>query len=250
MSKKIFYDNYEKLTHSEKFINEYILSNFKKVQDYSIDQLAENTFVTNGTITNYAKKLGLKGFKELIVTINIANKEEEKIIYDNKDIYSFFVKQQKEINKQVLNSANEENLKKDCNILKESKNIYLFAFGASADVAISSNIDKANMFLNKNFKIIRHHTMMSNIVDRIDEPTTIIFLSRKGINSFFLNYIKTSKSKNAKIVSITNESSIQLLQLSDAHLITNSNFEETQFDFRYQQLMLLELIKSIFDNKY
>ncbi len=250
MNKKIFYDNYEKLTHSEKFINEYILSNFKKVQNYSIDQLAENTFVTNGTITNYAKKLGLKGFKELIAVINTVNKEEKKIVNDNKDIYSFFIKQQKEINNQVLSSANEQNLKNVCKILEKSNNIYLFAFGSSADVAISSNIDKSNKFINKNFKIVRHHTMMSHLLDRIDEPTTIIFLSRKGINSFFLKFIKTAKSKNVKIISITNESATQLLQLSDEYLITNADFEETQFDFRYQQLMLLELIKSIFDNKY
>ena len=165
----------------------------------------------------------------------------------------------KEIHEQkdsVLKSLdqNQENLKKFCNILTNSKQVLITGSGTSyhsaliaktliskyakirADVIMSSEFQYLSDTIDKNTALIaktliskyakiRADVIMSSefqyLSDTIDENTALIAISQSGETADVLQSVKIAKQKNAKLLSIVNVSTSSLSRLSDVSLVLN-----------------------------
>ena len=130
----------------------------------------------------------------------------------------------KEIHEQkdsVLKSLdqNQENLKKFCNILTNSKQVLITGSGTSYHSALI-----AKTLISKYAKI-RADVIMSSefqyLSDTIDENTALIAISQSGETADVLQSVKIAKQKNAKLLSIVNVSTSSLSRLSDVSLVLN-----------------------------
>jgi DNA-binding MurR/RpiR family transcriptional regulator len=55
-----------KYTDARQTISQFILQEASHLHEYSIDQIAEKTFISKATVTRYAKSLGCGGWWEFI----------------------------------------------------------------------------------------------------------------------------------------------------------------------------------------
>ena len=64
-------DIYDNLTPVEKNIADYFLKT-KNISDFSAKTIADSLYVSEASLTRFAKKCGYKGFREFIYTVSLA----------------------------------------------------------------------------------------------------------------------------------------------------------------------------------
>ncbi len=120
-------DSYDNFTCVEKSIADYFLSNNEKA-DFSSKAMKERLFVSEASLSRFAKKLGFKGYREFIY------RYEEGFVEENSPI-SFEFQEVLEIYRGLLNETanyvNEEQIKNFCEMLRDAKHVVIFGIGSS-----------------------------------------------------------------------------------------------------------------------
>ncbi len=120
-------DSYNSFTNVEKSIADYFLSNNEKT-DFSSKAMKERLFVSEASLSRFAKKLGFKGYREFIY------RYEEGFIEENLPI-SFEFEEVLELYRVLLNETanfvNEEQIKVFCKMLQEARHVVVFGIGSS-----------------------------------------------------------------------------------------------------------------------
>lgn len=120
-------DSYDSFTSVEKAIADYFLSNNQKA-DFSSKAMKERLFVSEASLSRFAKKLGFKGYREFIY------RYEENFYEEGKPI-SFEFQEVLDIYRELLNEAtnhvNEEQIKSFCEMLREAKHVIVLGIGSS-----------------------------------------------------------------------------------------------------------------------
>ena len=124
-------DSYDNFTSVEKAIADYFLSNNEKT-DFSSKAMKERLFVSEASLSRFAKKLGFKGYREFIY------RYEEGFFEKNYPI-SFEFQEVLEIYRALLNETtsyvDEEQIKNFCEMLQSAKHVVVFGIGSSGLVA-------------------------------------------------------------------------------------------------------------------
>lgn len=120
-------DSYDSFTSVEKAIADYFLSNNQK-EDFSSKAMKDRLFVSEASLSRFAKKLGFKGYREFIY------RYEEGFIEENLPI-SFEFEEVLELYRVLLNDTtnyvNEEQITGFCRMLQEARNVVVFGIGSS-----------------------------------------------------------------------------------------------------------------------
>ena len=120
-------DSYDSFTSVEKAIADYFLSNNERV-DFSSKAMKERLFVSEASLSRFAKKLGFKGYREFIY------RYEEGFVEDNEPV-SFEFQEVLELYRGLLNETanyvDEEQIKSFCEMLQEAKHVVVFGIGSS-----------------------------------------------------------------------------------------------------------------------
>lgn len=186
----------EKLTENEKRVYDYLLENKKIINSLKLTDLAKNTYTSSSTIIRAAKKLGFKGYRELIFKLL-----NERIIgeYDG------------DINFNIKNAFEIERFLKAIDTGK----ILLYSEGLSED--ISKYFYKKFLMLGKNVEYF--NSMICGLTGesgcRIKEYDAIILITRKGKGVLSLKLASILKRLGTKIVVFTSNPNSNLYKLSD-----------------------------------
>ncbi len=120
-------DRYETFTSVEKAIADYFLSNNEKT-DFSSKAMKERLFVSEASLSRFAKKLGFKGYREFIYRYEEgffeANKPASFEFQEVLDIYH-------ELLDETTSYVNEEQIKSFCQLLCEASHVVVFGIGSS-----------------------------------------------------------------------------------------------------------------------
>ena len=120
-------DSYDSFTSVEKAIADYFLSNNQKA-DFSSKAMKERLFVSEASLSRFAKKLGFKGYREFIYRY-------EEGFFETDKPASFEFQEVLELYHSLLDETksyvNEEQIKSFCEKLCEAKHVIVLGIGSS-----------------------------------------------------------------------------------------------------------------------
>lgn len=200
------------LSNLEKQVFEYILRNPEKIKEMTVEQLANQLFISTATISRTAKRLGFKGFQELKYAITQYSKGERKNIQvtDLSEYQSVLESIERQIAK-TITGIRQQSLEEIIRLLEVAETIEIFGVGGS----LPNCIDAARKltFLGKraNARIDwdEQQAMSNNLTDK----DLAIIVSNSGETIHIIDYALNLKKRDVPILAIvgTNESHLEKL---------------------------------------
>lgn len=124
-------DNYYNFTAVEKTIADYFISNSKK-EDFSSKAMKERLFVSEASLSRFAKKCGFKGYREFIYRYEEGFTEKrEQHSSEFKEVLNIY----DQILKDTVHFVNEDQIKYFCQVLSDAKYVSVLGIGSSGLVA-------------------------------------------------------------------------------------------------------------------
>ncbi len=194
------------LTESEELALSYIVNNIDKALEIGVRGVAKECFASTSVVMNLSKKLGYKGFIDMVYRLELTLKSslENKSITEN---YCLDFSPQKGI--------------KFRNLLKKGKNKPIFVHG----VGFSNPIAK---YISDKLMVLGYFSMMSEYMENVerdyDEKPLLIVVSKSGETAAILNLCQKAKGKEVPVIVLTGVKSSSMESLAELNfVIKNSN---------------------------
>lgn len=243
---------YNVFNETEKKVAEYIINNPQKIIYSTISQVAENLDVADATIFRFCKKINLKGFQDLKITLATEFTEGTKS-YANEQIDETD-DQQTIINKvfkanitalnDTLHSVDSKLIGEAANAILSADQIVFYGNGGSGAVAM----DAHQKFLRTGLKVSvytdNHLQLMS--VAQLTKKDLIIVFSHSGSNLNMINVLDVAKENGTKSIGITSFSRSPIGEEVDISLNAISQETGYQFEAFASRIAHLTIIDSLY----
>lgn len=213
---------YDKLTTVEKNIADFFVEN-KELGDFSSKAIAGRLYVSEASLSRFAKKCGYKGFREFIYDYErvLGEEQEDICFYAGRviDTYEELLKKSKEL-------VNDGQMQRVETMLTECKRVRVYGKGSSGYAAQEFSIRFMRMGMDIE-AITDTHIMKMNAA-LADPDTLIMALTLSGTTEEIITAVKLAKRNGAKIVMITANISQKLMALCDEviHIASIKNLDE------------------------
>ncbi|SCP95145.1 MurR/RpiR family transcriptional regulator [Anaerobium acetethylicum] len=190
---------YDKLTNVEKNIAEFFLNN-KEKSNFSSKSISEKLFVSEASLSRFAKKCGYKGFRELIYDYERSFENTKK-----NDSIDDMTKRVLDIYQGILNKSfklvDESQMKRIATMLTKSSQVYVIGMGSSGIAADEFQLRFMRLGLRVEAISDSHRIKMNSAL--ADEDTLLIGISISGKTREILEGMRIAKERGAKILFIT-----------------------------------------------
>lgn len=227
----------EKLTDSEKRIYGYLIENKSIIDTLKIKDISERTYTSAASVIRTAKKLGFKGYKELVYSI-LNKREAIKCDLEGR----FDIK-------------NPEKIERILEFLDKGK-ICIYGEGLESSIVqymykklllLGKNVEKINLevykFLDEQFANKKYYDV-------------IIFITREGKNKRDIEMANYFKKIGTQIVIITSNKNSDIYQMSNLGVRYIEDIEEYEesYDpnlfYGYTIIFFEKLLKMYYEKKY
>ncbi|MDV4151389.1 MurR/RpiR family transcriptional regulator [Clostridium sp. AL.422] len=198
------------LSDVEKAILSYVLKNIDEAIKIGVRGIATKNFTSSSAVMRLAKKLGYKGFSEMVYDFKI------RIVNNN----SNRIKMNRSFNTEDIFSYSQEELQELIEILKNKK-IFISGEGYSSIIA--------KYFYTKLTTIgtmcLMHHWIEVETIIRNykEEMNAIIIISKSGESRYGLKNAIKCKNSGIKVIAFTGNDSSSLANISDIMIHVNDN---------------------------
>lgn len=207
---KLVYDNYKKLNENDKYIWSYILSNKKKCEKMSIQELSASCNVSHTTILRFAQKLGLNGYSELKFYLKMENSEEsDREMIDMNHIVDDITK--------TMNILMRIDYSEVFDLLDNCNKIYAYGTGEVQKHAIKE-LKRTLFMAGKLVNVIEGMEELSMIHRYLDKNDVVFLYSFSGENERMNDFAETLKKIGVKIIAISQIGNNTLSRLSHVNI--------------------------------
>ena len=234
MQRDILYaitEHYNSLTRSGKKLADYIFANKTNVQYMSITSLAENSNVSEATITRFCKELGMSGYNDFKLSLAKANgaltmkisSEEFETTTDDTD-FKTICKKLFVVNvtalKETLHLLDESSALQAIQMLSTANRVYCFGQGGS-NLMAKEAWARFSTATSKFIHIEDSHmqAVASSLCNSLD---VILFFSYSGSTKDMKDILIPAKKAGAKIILITHFSKSPASEYADVILLCGS----------------------------
>ena len=212
---------------SERKIGTYIIQHTAEVVDMTVGELAQACGVSDASVSRFCKKINMKGFHHLKITLakEISEKgiEEEEVsnhisLNDiEQSIKNILANKVTEIT-QTVSMMDAKQLSEILNKLNMARTVQFFAVGNTIPVAIDGAF-KLNQIGIPAVSGTIWETQIGYTYNMTAEDV-VIAISNSGESTAVLRALEAAKSAGATTLSITNSEKSSAAQLSDYHITT------------------------------
>lgn len=212
---------------SERKIGTYIIQHTAKVVDMTVGELAQACGVSDASVSRFCKKIDMKGFHHLKITlakeISERGKEEEEVsnhisVNDiGQSLKNILANKVTEIT-QTVSMMDTKQLHKILDKLNTAKTVQFFAVGNTIPVAIDGAF-KLNQIGIPAVSGTIWETQIGYTYNMTADDV-IIAISNSGESTAVLRALEAARSAGATTISITNSEKSSAAQLSDYHITT------------------------------
>ena len=212
---------------SERKIGTYIIQHTAEVVDMTVGELAQACGVSDASVSRFCKKINMKGFHHLKITLakEISEKGIEEEEVSNHISVNDIEKTKKNIlaNKvteitQTVSMMDAKQLSEILNKLNMARTVQFFAVGNTIPVAIDGAF-KLNQIGIPAVSGTIWETQIGYTYNMTAEDV-VIAISNSGESTAVLRALEAAKSAGATTLSITNSEKSSAAQLSDYHITT------------------------------
>ena len=212
---------------SERKIGTYIIQHTAEVVDMTVGELAQACGVSDASVSRFCKKINMKGFHHLKITL--AKERSEKGIEEEEVSNHISVNDIEQSLKNILaNKVTEitqtvsmmdaKQLSEILNKLNIARTVQFFAVGNTIPVAIDGAF-KLNQIGIPAVSGTIWETQIGYTYNMTAEDV-VIAISNSGESTAVLRALEAAKSAGATTLSITNSEKSSAAQLSDYHITT------------------------------
>ena len=212
---------------SERKIGTYIIQHTAEVVDMTVGELAQACGVSDASVSRFCKKINMKGFHHLKITLakEISEKgiEEEEVsnhisVNDiEHSLKNILANKVTEIT-QTVSMMDAKQLSEILNKLNMARTVQFFAVGNTIPVAIDGAF-KLNQIGIPAVSGTIWETQIGYTYNMTAEDV-VIAISNSGESTAVLRALEAAKSAGATTLSITNSEKSSAAQLSDYHITT------------------------------
>lgn len=212
---------------SERKIGTYIIQHTAEVVDMTVGELAQACGVSDASVSRFCKKINMKGFHHLKITLakEISEKgiEEEEVsnhisVNDiEQSLKNILANKVTEIT-QTVSMMDAKQLSEILNKLNMARTVQFFAVGNTIPVAIDGAF-KLNQIGIPAVSGTIWETQIGYTYNMTAEDV-VIAISNSGESTAVLRALDAAKSAGATTLSITNSEKSSAAQLSDYHITT------------------------------
>ena len=212
---------------SERKIGTYIIQHTAEVVDMTVGELAQACGVSDASVSRFCKKINMKGFHHLKITLakEISEKgiEEEEVsnhisVNDiEQSLKNILANKVTEIT-QTVSVMDAKQLSEILNKLNIARTVQFFAVGNTIPVAIDGAF-KLNQIGIPAVSGTIWETQIGYTYNMTAEDV-VIAISNSGESTAVLRALEAAKSAGATTLSITNSEKSSAAQLSDYHITT------------------------------
>ena len=212
---------------SERKIGTYIIQHTAEVVDMTVGELAQACGVSDASVSRFCKKINMKGFHHLKITLakEISEKgiEEEEVsnhisVNDiEQSLKNILANKVTEIT-QTVSMMDAKQLSEILNKLNMARTVQFFAVGNTIPVA-SDGAFKLNQIGIPAVSGTIWETQIGYTYNMTAEDV-VIAISNSGESTAVLRALEAAKSAGATTLSITNSEKSSAAQLSDYHITT------------------------------
>lgn len=212
---------------SERKIGTYIIQHTAKVVDMTVGELAQACGVSDASVSRFCKKIDMKGFHHLKITlakeISERGKEEEEVsnhisVNDiGQSLKNILANKVMEIT-QTVSMMDIKQLHEILDKLNTAKTVQFFAVGNTIPVAIDGAF-KLNQIGVPAVSGTIWETQIGYTYNMTADDV-VIAISNSGESTAVLRALEAVRSAGATTISITNSEKSSAAQLSDYHITT------------------------------
>ena len=212
---------------SERKIGTYIIQHTAEVVDMTVGELAQACGVSDASVSRFCKKINMKGFHHLKITLakEISEKgiEEEEVsnhisVNDiEQSLKNILANKVTEIT-QTVSMMDAKQLSEILNKLNMARTVQFFAVGNTIPVAIDGAF-KLNQIGIPAVSGTIWETQIGYTYNMTAEDV-VIAISNSGESTAVLRALEPAKSAGATTLTITNSEKSSAAQLSDYHITT------------------------------
>lgn len=191
------------MTPVERMIANYFLNN-KEVTDFSAKRISALLYVSDATLSRFAKKCGYKGYREFIFAYERDLKEEVDNSVREKDISMFTQKVQNSYQRLLQENfriLDENQIRRIAGLLNSSKRVFVYGMGSSGNVA--EEFQLRFMRIGLDVTAVTDSQMIQMSAALVEEGMLVIAVSLSGTTKEIVESIRIAKSRNAKVIFIT-----------------------------------------------
>lgn len=213
---------------SERKIGTYIIQHTAEVVDMTVGELAQACGVSDASVSRFCKKIDMKGFHHLKITlakeISERGKEGEEEVSNHisandieQSLKNILANKVTEIT-QTVSMMDTKQLHEILNLLNTAKTVQFFAVGNTIPVAIDGAF-KLNQIGISAVSGTIWETQIGYTYNMTADDV-VIAISNSGESTAVLRALEAARSAGATTISITNSEKSSAAQLSDYHITT------------------------------
>lgn len=225
----------DEMSSNERKLADYILSNSALLRDYSSQQLARAVGVSQSSVVKFCQKLGYKGYPDLKIAISEAvardsskNGESTTTRFADSalnEVSDQLLKRKLDAISATIDLNKESSFTDAIAAIKNAEKIQIFGVGVSRFVAEHLairllNSDKLAFALNDS-------AYQKQFLSRLEKDDLLILLSDIDELKIPANLIAEMRNREVKLIHIGRYSANATIHLSDIHLSTISDKDES-----------------------
>lgn len=242
---------YKDLSPKVQQVADHVLSHPQDVVHLSITELAEVTQCAEATIFRLCRLIGLKGYQQLKISLasEIAEQPEQNIHEDVSSDDSMMDVARKIFTSNIigitdtLHVLDAASLEKAVELLDKAKNVYIYAVGGSAPIAMDAYHKFIRVGLNCAAHSDPHFQVMT--ASLMNHDSVVLAISHSGTNKDVIEAVKVAKKAGAQTIALTSYTKSNLAQLCDVKLYTSTketSFRTEAISARIAQLCVIDAL--------
>ena len=201
---------YGSLTHLEKKIADYFLSDEALTADLSAQAVSQKLYVSVPSLTRFAKKCGFSGYRQFIFEFQESSSESKNV---SRDLTRNVLSDYGELLNKTFSLIDEEQFLRVGDMLNNAGRVYIYGQGSSGLVA--REMEFRFMRLGMVCKAITDDHMIRVNRVMLDPDCLVIGISISGETKIITQAIQNAKKVGAKTVLVTSNNSDDLRQQCD-----------------------------------
>lgn len=213
-------------------ISKFILDHYDKAAYMTASKLGECVNVSESTVVRFAMELGYEGYPELKSAIKevVRNKltsiqriEISNDLISNEDVINKTLMSDIDKIKWTMETVSRADFDRAADALIKAKNIYIVGVRSSSYLAGFLGFYLRYVFPGVNVLLTSSGSEMFEQIFRISENDAVFAISFPRYSKRIVNAVQFSKSKNAKIIALTDSEQSPIAEYADSLLIAKSD---------------------------
>ena len=237
---------------TEKKIGHFIIHHPKEIVDMTVGELAKECQVSEASVSRFCKKIDMKGFHHLKISIAkemVSQSEDDElsnhISVDDleQSLKNILANKVAELT-QTVSMMNSENLQDILKRINNAQNVLFAAVGNTVPVAMDGAY-KLNQIGISAVSTPVWETQLAYSYN-LSPDDVVIAISNSGESTGVINILEAAKQKKATTISITNSEKSTIAKISDYHITTATREKLFLDEYRFSRVSATMVIEVLY----